>query len=185
MNSISNRIKELREVKNYSRKKLAELAGVSQPTIYNIENGKVSNITLSVGKGIARALDISFAELFEIEDSKNAIETELANEIAKLKNTLKDKEMIIDFFEKEKVTYKKDILHFIEEVEDTQMWMLEKNNNSLGLNSSQIQTIQKTIFNPLGRTILSFFATIGLIDKDDWKKISLKYKSLVQPGDSE
>lgn len=67
MSSISDRVLRLREEKKFSRKYLAELAEVSQPTIYNIENGKTENITLSVGKKIAKALGISFGELFEIE----------------------------------------------------------------------------------------------------------------------
>ena len=69
MNSISERIKSIREEKNFSRKKLAEIAGVSQPTIYNIENGKTDNVTLQVGKNIAAALGIPFGELFEIENA--------------------------------------------------------------------------------------------------------------------
>jgi transcriptional regulator with XRE-family HTH domain len=107
MNSISFNIKLLREEKNLSRKKLAELAGVSQPTIYNIENGKTDNITLTVGKNIAKALDTTFGELFEIEGAgKTSVElmemmTELKQKIVDLQSTIAEKNQMIKLLQKE------------------------------------------------------------------------------------
>lgn len=118
MSSISDRVLRLREENNFSRKKLAELAGVSQPTIYNIENGKTDNITLSVGKGIAKALGISFGELFEIEGplAAGSEDENLLNEkeakIADLKKQIEQKDKLIDFLQEENEDLKYSVAFF-------------------------------------------------------------------------
>lgn len=130
MNSISNRIKHLRESKNLSQKKLAEIAKVSQPTVYNIEHGKTDNVTLTVGKRIAKALGVSFGELFEIEGSGKNV-TELKKEVDRLqeeneklkkenkeikeryKSQVNDKEQIIQFLKAEKEIYRKNVVNSI------------------------------------------------------------------------
>lgn len=99
MNLVSEKIKELREAKNLSQKKLAEIAGVSQPTIYNLEHGKADNITLSIGKNIAKALEVSFNELFDIENSI-AGKSEAAAELDQLRAKVMELEKWIDIKDK-------------------------------------------------------------------------------------
>jgi transcriptional regulator with XRE-family HTH domain len=107
MNNISENIKLLREEKNLSRKKLAELAGVSQPTIYNIENGKTDNVTLTVGKSIAKALGTTFGELFQIEGAGKSSEgllemiSELRQKIVDLQSNIAEKNQLIKLLQKE------------------------------------------------------------------------------------
>lgn len=127
MQSVSEKIRELREAKNLSQKKLAEIAGVSQPTIYNVEHGKVDNITLSIGKNIAKALGVSFAELFEIETpgtgtSEASAELEqlrnlvinYENEIKVYQDRLTDKETIIKSLKTEKKLFKENVIRSID-----------------------------------------------------------------------
>ncbi|MCL2052790.1 MAG: helix-turn-helix domain-containing protein [Lachnospiraceae bacterium] len=55
---VGYRIRGLRENQNYSREKLAELAGISSDFLSDIENGKKS-FTVSVLQAICKALDIN------------------------------------------------------------------------------------------------------------------------------
>lgn len=89
MESVSEKIKKAREAKNFSQKKLAEIAGVSQPTIYNVEHGKVDNITLQIGNKIANALGISFGELFNIEFPVSAYNNVTDGELERLREQVK------------------------------------------------------------------------------------------------
>ena len=186
MNSISSRIVKLRKVKNYSRKKLAELAGVSQPTIYNIENGKAASITLSVGKRIAKALDISFAELFEIENTgteKAELEDrikKLEEKVGELTSRLKEKDFVIEMFKNEKTRISKDISHFLEETYDMQTHYLKKMSS---LSSFQKEQVQHTIINMMNTIAVSYFVVTGLIDVKELDEIIPKYEGIVRPGD--
>ena len=187
MRSISERIKELRIEKGYSRKKMAEISGVSQPTIYNIENGATDNITLTVGKKISKALNVSFSELFNIEDSKTASSelsnkiTEMENEIERLKSTLNDKVIMVEMYKNEKIRIIKDIMHFLEETHDMRTYYLN--------NDSSYSTFQKreinTIMNMMNKIAASSFVATGLITESDLDKIIPKHKSIVRPGDPE
>lgn len=49
--------------RNITQKKIAELAGVSRPTVNAIKNGK--SCTNEVGEKIAKALNIPISELLE------------------------------------------------------------------------------------------------------------------------
>ncbi len=87
--AISENIRKHREAKNLSQQKLAELAGVSQPTIYKLEHGKADNVTLQVGKSIAEALGVSFNVLFEIETVQ--LGAELLEKLVNLEQTKNSK----------------------------------------------------------------------------------------------
>ena len=136
---------------------------------------------------------ISFNELFAIEDSNSyLLEDQIANytlsmskckeDIESLKSNLIDKEKIIGFFEKEKVTNKKDVLHFLEETHDIQTHYL---NNNSSLSVSQKKDIQNTIINMTNTIATSYFVTTGLISKSELEKIIPKYKGIVRPADPE
>jgi transcriptional regulator with XRE-family HTH domain len=66
-----NRIKEIRKEKKLSRKKLAEMAGLSPSYIQFIENEQ-RNPTVKTIKKIAAALGASLDELFS-KDSKSEV----------------------------------------------------------------------------------------------------------------
>lgn len=63
-----NKIKELRKAKGYRQEDLAEALNVSRQTIIAIENNKY-NPTLELAMRLARYLNTTIEELFELEDS--------------------------------------------------------------------------------------------------------------------
>lgn len=74
METIGSKIKLLRRSKGLSLMDLVEKLGaleieVSDTALSKIETGKTKSITIDLGKGIAKALDISFNELFDIEET--------------------------------------------------------------------------------------------------------------------
>jgi transcriptional regulator with XRE-family HTH domain len=74
MNGIGNKIKGLRQKRGLTQSEVAEIAGISRVAYTNIENDKVQSIFIEVGKGIAKALEIPFTELFEIDSVAADIE---------------------------------------------------------------------------------------------------------------
>lgn len=60
-------IRELREIRNMSQKKLGELVGVSRQTINYIELGKTSP-KITVALKIAKIFNTPVEEIFELED---------------------------------------------------------------------------------------------------------------------
>lgn len=107
MKPIGERIKELRKSKGISQVVMAEACGIKQSSYANIENGKTQTISIEVGKGIAKALNMPFGELFEVEAAgANAVELEkkvkeLEEKISALENRIKEKDKIIELIEKE------------------------------------------------------------------------------------
>lgn len=63
------KIKEKRLEKGWSQYKLAEMSGVSQPTICQIENGNRKYPTYENIKKLAKALEISIEELTDINET--------------------------------------------------------------------------------------------------------------------
>jgi len=61
----SSKIKQAREKLRLSQEKLARLAGVSNNTIINIEEGKHQNPTIETLKKIAKALNVPIEELIK------------------------------------------------------------------------------------------------------------------------
>jgi|GEM_PF-2287255 len=89
MESISDKIKRLRKSSGISQLEVAKSAGITQSGFASIEKGDTKAISIEVGKGIAKALGISFNELFEIEvDSKSAESQK--NEIDELKESIEE-----------------------------------------------------------------------------------------------
>lgn len=67
MESINEKIKRLRLESGINQADVARSAGIKQSSYASIEKGDTKSISIEVGKGIAKALRISFLELFEIE----------------------------------------------------------------------------------------------------------------------
>lgn len=68
MEELKDKLLRIRKEKNLSQTYVAKAAGIKQPSYASIEAGDTKNVSLSVAKGLAKALGVSFIELFEIED---------------------------------------------------------------------------------------------------------------------
>jgi len=66
------KLKQLRKQKGISQNTVASAAGISISAYSNIENGVSKSITIDIGKGIAKALGVSFIELFEIDENRTS-----------------------------------------------------------------------------------------------------------------
>ena len=62
-----NKIKQFRKIKGYRQEDLAKFTNVSRQTIIAIENNKYSP-SLELAMKLARCLDTTVEELFELED---------------------------------------------------------------------------------------------------------------------
>ena len=89
---ISEKIRNLRKIKNLSQAQVAEIVGISQAAYAKIDSGFTKSISIEIGKGISKALNIHFNELFDIEATpQNQDETEsLISEIEGLKKQIED-----------------------------------------------------------------------------------------------
>jgi transcriptional regulator with XRE-family HTH domain len=63
----NEKIKALRIKKRIKQVDVARAAGIKQSSYASIENGDTKAISIDIGKGIAKALGVSFNELFDIE----------------------------------------------------------------------------------------------------------------------
>jgi transcriptional regulator with XRE-family HTH domain len=92
MESVNEKIKRLRIKSGVNQADVARSAGIKQSSYASIEKGDTKSITINVGKGIAKALGVSFNELFDVEISPDKDEKKLLNEIERLKRELSDLE---------------------------------------------------------------------------------------------
>jgi transcriptional regulator with XRE-family HTH domain len=91
MEKVNDKIRRLRKQKGLSQREVAQVAGIRQSSIASIEKGDTVNMSLESAVGIAKALEVNFNELFDIEaDNLKAIV--LKNEIETLKTRIKDLE---------------------------------------------------------------------------------------------
>jgi len=77
--ALGTRIKALRKQRGWSQERLAERAGISTQYVSNIERGK-ENPTLDLLLGLAEALRVSAAELFDFQTEgldRRALQTEI------------------------------------------------------------------------------------------------------------
>lgn len=191
MEKLHEKIRRIRTEKSISQVAAAKAIGISRGAYVLIENGTTTSISIEVGKGISQVLGVSFSGLFEIGNSdteKNSYKIQLekcGKRISELEKQISDKELIIELLSKEKENYKRVTHNFLEEMVDTQEWLLSKNKGALGLSSFQTKQIEKTIFNPLNINGINILATIGLIDKEKWEIVINKYERLVKPGNQE
>ncbi len=102
MESINEKIKRLRIEKGLNQDETAIKVGISRNSYFLIEKGTTKTISLELGKKIAKALEISFNELFEIENlsyEKAKIELEKLREMYDKQLTIeKDLRDLLDFF---------------------------------------------------------------------------------------
>jgi transcriptional regulator with XRE-family HTH domain len=73
---ILEKIRNLRNQKGFSQTRVAEsIGGITQSGYAKIERGDTENIPLSVAVGIAKALDVGFNDLFNIDGDSQRIES--------------------------------------------------------------------------------------------------------------
>ncbi|MDI1235235.1 MAG: helix-turn-helix transcriptional regulator [bacterium] len=65
---MKSHLKKYRQLKNYSQEQLAEKVGVARQSIYAIEVGKFTP-TMLLGLKLAKILEVSVYDLFELEES--------------------------------------------------------------------------------------------------------------------
>jgi transcriptional regulator with XRE-family HTH domain len=94
---FQERLKQLRKQKGLSQKEISDLSRINQASYSNIESGatKMDTIKLGVAKDIAKALEVSFNDLFEIGLPVNTDENGLKNEIMRLKEVASKQEKMI------------------------------------------------------------------------------------------
>lgn len=100
MESINEKIKRIRIEIGINQADVARSAGIKQSSYASIEKGDTKSISIEVGKGIAKALRLSFNELFDIEnaDAVDSLKEEiklLRKRIDELEEQLDDKRKII------------------------------------------------------------------------------------------
>jgi len=79
MVSINEKITAIRLSKGIKQSDVARASGLKQPSYASIEKGETKSITIEAGKGIAKALGVSFIELFEIEIANHEEKEEKLN----------------------------------------------------------------------------------------------------------
>ena len=118
METIGDKIKGHRKVKGLSLMELAKILEVSDTALSKIETGKTKSITIDLGKGIAKALEIPFYKMFDIEiDAIDSVSEELKaenellkKEIDKSNELLLDRAKLIKGYEREIEEYKNHLI---------------------------------------------------------------------------
>lgn len=85
MEGIGDKLRKLRTSRGLSQEDIASSIGITRGAYTMIENNKTKSISIDVGKGIVKALGVSFLELFEIEAVPAEID-KLNEEISFLKD---------------------------------------------------------------------------------------------------
>jgi len=184
MKPIGEKIKELRKSKGISQVVMAEACGIKQSSYANIENGKTQSISIEVGKGIAKALNIPFGELFDIDgtgtDNQKVEATiiELQEKVSDLETRIKEKDLIVDSLKKEIREFKRekhdheifDLIRHIVQVET----LIEKNDSDKKLRyilEEESQLLTEIIIESINeklysrKEIISFFLDIPFLTR--------------------
>jgi transcriptional regulator with XRE-family HTH domain len=72
METISDRVRELRRARGLDQRELAAQAGVSMQTISNLETGRLRDLKVSTLSALARSLGVSPAELLSLASVRAA-----------------------------------------------------------------------------------------------------------------
>lgn len=101
--NFGNNLKHLRESKNLTQERLAELIGVEYQTISRIETGLYFTSYDNLQK-IAKALDVNISDLFNFQNEKMT-KQDLIKAITKILKTSNEND--VEFFYKVLLEYKK------------------------------------------------------------------------------
>src|SRR5674476_1638028 len=110
MKGIEGKIMKLRIEKGISKADMSRACSITPTAYSNIEEDLTESINIETGRKIAKALGISFNELFEIEGDSQKID-ELNNEIQLFKNRIAEKSLLIESLINEKAHIKDCLLY--------------------------------------------------------------------------
>ncbi|MGM0408172.1 MAG: helix-turn-helix domain-containing protein [Bacteroidota bacterium] len=177
MKPVGEKIKQIRKSKGISQTVVADICGIKQSSYANIENGKTQTISIEVGKGIAKALGVSFVDLFEIETNdplaeENSIKIKSMEwELETLYDVLKERKEHIELLKNRIEAYKKLLListdaflqpYFVDIDSDIKSAKSDKERNKL---IKRKKKLNDTINN-----IKKFYIDMGLLTKDEIEK---------------
>lgn len=192
METIGDKIKRLRKSKGLSLKDLVKILNVSgkdfsDTALSKIETGLTKNITVALGKELAKALDISFNELFEIESSNGNAEIikKLNTDIEGLKKQMEDKTLLIETLKNEREHIR---WHILSEIVINYMYhsgitsRIASKINDKEINDEEIKNllVKMRIFitTTLDRN-KEFYSKTGLITKEDLDSFIDKFGSTI------
>ena len=101
MKGIEGKIMKLRIEKGISKADMSRACSITPTAYSNIEEDLTESINIETGRKIAKALGISFNELFEIEGDSQKIDG-LNNEIQLLKNRISELSLFVETLKNEK-----------------------------------------------------------------------------------
>jgi transcriptional regulator with XRE-family HTH domain len=182
MESINEKIKRLRIESGVSKAEMARAAGLKQSSYSSIENGDTKSITIDVGKGFAKALNIPFTELFDIELSNGNAEIieKLGAEVERLNNQLNDKTMVIELQQREKEIYKQNVIRLIVRYSEHIIYNLSMDLNKAS-NEKEINMLEMQKSHEIKNRQKMFedLILIGFITQSD---IDSHYKEMADSG---
>jgi len=172
---LADKIKKIRLEKRISQSHMKDVIGISQAAYAKIENGTTKNITIEIGKGIAKALGVDFSELFgvglrergffisQLEEYKNKadkLKEELvkANQIVELLSS--EKRNLKEFYVMQLVSHYTNYIGFIEDLID----QVPTEELKSMLRRKRENTIQ------FEKTIQQKYIDMGLFTKEDVSK---------------
>lgn len=177
METIGEKIRRIRKSKGISQIAVADTCNIKQSSFANIESGKTQNITIEIGKGIANALNVSFNELFEIEDLEQTVSdienllSEKNAKIADLQKQIEQKDLLIDLLKSDNQRIKNDIIKYIKLIADYQIYALINFQSSLMLTNEQKTEIQKNIIDIIHLFGFQQFVETGIISNSEMQQI--------------
>jgi transcriptional regulator with XRE-family HTH domain len=166
MNSSAEKIKKLRTLKGISQTEVADQCGIKQSSYANIENGKTQNITIEIGKGIAKALEVPFYELFDILPENRELNSQIENlksENERLNKELIDTVKFLSLYQKLEVNYKTLIINAIQISYNNFVKYNSEQNNSLTMIKDFIKLFSKELINA---TVINENDIKNIDDKD-------------------
>ena len=192
MESIGEKIRRIRKSKGISQMTVADTCNIKQSSYANIESGKTQNITIEIGKGIAKALNVSFNELFEIDFYSADWQKKTEEDITKLWNTLKEKnklieqkDLLIDMLQKEKEMFKSSVIQSISNHWDLRILEIENE-----IKSAASEKEKEVLMNKKNHALrnkdftINNFISIGFLKQEDidnyYKSLREDYESLIK-----
>ncbi|MCL6101614.1 MAG: helix-turn-helix domain-containing protein [Bacteroidetes bacterium] len=179
MESLGEKIKRIRKSKGISQIVVAESCMIKQPSYANIESGKTQNITIEIGIGIAKALGVSFNELFEIEignlpkEEVNIQLEDLKVKLEELKERISEKDQLITAISNQNRQLKYEFLLMIYtdfQIEIDKMLIEIENSTD---EDQKLKLTQKIEDWKVGlEDEVKHFITCGIIDKNDIKEFN-------------
>ena len=159
------KIKALRNQKGLSQSKMADLIGISQTGYAKIESAVTENIALSVAVGMAKALNVGFNELFNIDGDSQKID-ELSNQIVNLNKINNDQKNIIKLYD---VLYQNFVRKVLESSEIISKSFVSKIEKGLADINDDRKNSTITMFKTYNKVLQNQLVKANFISEEDIK----------------